>query len=222
MKETPRYYLRGITEPKNVSKAAGALAVATLAVSVACGGGGSADNPTQTDTNPDATPGNTLVVTSTPGEIPEVTLVPTPEIAPSPKPTEKPLWGLAPTFEDLSQSIDIALNSFGGATLPDPLQSVDILNKHLGWCNEEGLEGVAPELYANGVLNGCTAVGEELKNMFEQAGSVEIKAALDQCRDFTLGEGGKVDQLNAAGKPGIGSGKFYKLDLLETYFTPGK
>jgi hypothetical protein len=111
--------------------------------------------------------------------------------------------------------------AYGGSLFPDPLQTVQDYQQRLSACNGQGLERTPEELLANAEISACGALGDGLKHMYEQTGNPVIKTALDKVRDFTLGDGdGRVDELNSDKKPGIGSGKFYKEDLLSTYFTP--
>ncbi|MEX1193483.1 MAG: hypothetical protein WED85_00270 [Dehalococcoidia bacterium] len=134
--------------------------------------------------------------------------------------------GPAPTFDELSSKVDAAVAAFtgtttvGGTLLPAPFQSVDQLHQTLGWCAEQGLEGAAPELYANAVLNGCLGAGQELRNMYYLNSSPAITEALNGTRDFLLGDGGKLDDLVARKLPGINGSTFAKVDYVQGWFIP--
>lgn len=173
--------------------------VATLAIaagSVACGGGegsnASTDSPSGTrielTQSPFSTPIGTDIVTPLP------TATESPTIAPTPEPTEKPA---IPTFEEMTAKVDSAVLSFGSSILPDPLQSVEKLQVQIDLCNEIGLENVIPENYGTLVLGGCSSIGEGLVSMYKVNPTPEIKDAIESARDYTLGSGGKFDQLYA-------------------------
>lgn len=183
MKETPRYYLQGITEPRNISRAAGVLATASLAAVAACGGGGSADNPTQTDTSPDATPGNTLVVTATPGGTPEVTEVPKVNETETPEPTTA-IKKLAdaqyvPTdFATVLSSFNAAYDvhpdveqlHYKGGTAP---LSRDNFANNLSTC-EIGDPSLGAKFFDIERLNGCRSLTAKCIDIYQQTGYIEF------------------------------------------------
>ncbi len=202
-----------LVEVISVGVTAGGLAYGA----VACGGG---DNNSPT---PDVTKIPIATVLETNSPMPSQTALATAtQTLESPTPvitaTEKPV---IPSFEKLSFSVDAAISSFGYTTLPDPAQSVEQLHQTLDNCNEKGLEGAAPEVYGTAILNGCVGVSQELVNMYHQNPTPEIKAALEQIQAYTLGPGGKLDQLVTSGKiTYISDVSSYKSQLQSRFFTP--
>lgn len=155
-----------------VATASGGAALAVSAILSACGGGGSAENPTQTDTNPDATPGNTPVITATPFETPEVTPIPTAE------PTEAPkLYG--PSLSSGEELLAIVQTAYGGEMHPQ-------VQKNTRTCiegNEEfSFESTNNERDALNLLSYCNGIGDKMHK--EATGSIEdINKAIDELRN---------------------------------------
>jgi hypothetical protein len=146
--------------------------------------------------------GGTSTASPTPSSSPVPSLTPRPTTLPttSPTPTEYSQYGAAPAFADLSNSIDAAIASNGGP-LPPIAGGIDFFNGELKACDQQGLGGVAPQLYATAVVDGCETVAQALSAMYQTNPTPEIEKAFYDLRRFTIGAGGEVEQLGKAGKP---------------------
>lgn len=179
--------------------AGAALAAAAIGTAIDCGGDNDnspASNTTiNTPIHPEATemPSATAMAAQT-QETPKPTALP--ETA-TPK---GPDYGVAPEFADLSNSVDAALSSLGSSPLPAVVGTLDFFNRNLGWCNENNTEGIAPQIYGQAIVGACTTIAQDLETMHQVNPTPEIISALKKLRSYTLGTGGKVDQLSGRGK----------------------
>lgn len=212
-------YDRGDT-PTRV-KLAGSVAMTLLtvpglaAIISACGGG----DGTASTQEPNGTSQPTAAVTAEPTTIatiePTIAVTPEPTLAPTPEPTPEPTKApVIPTFDEMVASVEVGFASVGA-------EISDKYRRRLANCNEMGLEGEHPDVYPFAVLDGCGNVGQAIIELLHATPTPELEYALNQIRDYTLGDGGKFDQLIESGKlKGITDVKNFKPTYNANFFTP--
>ncbi len=185
-----------------------ALVVVVGVLVAACSSdSGDGNNPGLVDTTPSnsASPKPTEVITAPP----------TPE--PTPAPTEAPV---IPTYDEMKASVYAGFFSYGSSEFPGSIYNIEVLDETLDICNGVGPSELSPN-YGLNVLGGCGNIGATLVEIKKISSTPEIDTALARIREYTLGAGGRLDQLLEGGKlPEITNVENYRKSFDDNFFNP--